>query len=543
VGQQLNQPENQSFHSQKPGGDIDQNILDTLDYLASIPEEQWWQPYSPKEEDHGVVEVPSGSEDEGLSSLNKDKELAHGVEDLVAELSLLDPNALEDILNQVSGQSAASKVEGEAPTYVNDSIPLGNDADETQQYVPAEELLNTPFMKEALFKEDKAQEEAKSKAVNEADFDMTVPDHPPMTRRQQFKVKAAIKEEKLAKKGTGKGKGKGKGKGGKAAKNKGRKKGKSSAKQDNTSITKKRSKLLSSRTRSSKRATLIRAKSKRNLSESPSSTPQKMDTIKPAEEQALAAARATSVTKKPKVAKDAPVGQSPKPKAKGRSAKAKAKAAAKSTPGKKTVKANAGKTEGDAKKGRKPKEFVPCSDAIQQASPQALGPYGNLSLEKIMADTGEDLVSPVVKFVMAGILKDCRMSGCEAHDLTPVDCAAIRYDMYYKRPAVGIRVKSDLVRHEGDHGDGGKPGKTYMSASYFKNGSCMCTNFGVAQIYVGHFLATWDGSAFLSPGHSSLESLKEVLQATLEATEKEFSTVKVKPATRKKRAASDSGDV
>jgi hypothetical protein len=60
---------------------------------------------------------------------------------------------------------------------------------------------------------------------------------------------------------------------------------------------------------------------------------------------------------------------------------------------------------------------------------------------------------------------------------------------------------------------------------------------------VGHFLATWDGSAFLSPGHSSLESLKEVLQATLEATEKEFSTVKVKPATRKKRAASDSGDV
>lgn len=50
VGQQLNQPENQSFHSQKPGGDIDQNILDTLDYLASIPEEQWWQPYSPKED-------------------------------------------------------------------------------------------------------------------------------------------------------------------------------------------------------------------------------------------------------------------------------------------------------------------------------------------------------------------------------------------------------------------------------------------------------------------------------------------------------------
>ena len=57
---------------------------------------------------------------------------------------------------------------GEAPTYINDSIPIGNDADETQQYVPAAELLNTPFMKEALFKEDNAQEEVKSNAVNEA---------------------------------------------------------------------------------------------------------------------------------------------------------------------------------------------------------------------------------------------------------------------------------------------------------------------------------------------------------------------------------------
>ena len=57
---------------------------------------------------------------------------------------------------------------GEAPTYVNDLIPIGNDADETQQYVPAAEILNTSFMKEALIKEDKAQEEVKSNAVNGA---------------------------------------------------------------------------------------------------------------------------------------------------------------------------------------------------------------------------------------------------------------------------------------------------------------------------------------------------------------------------------------
>ena len=144
---------------------------------------------------------------------------------------------------------------------------------------------------------------------------------------------------------------------------------------------------MSSKTRSSRRATLIRAESKRNLAEL-------------AEEQALkadaAAAAATSDTKKPKVAKDAPVvdvDMSPKPKAKGRSAKAKAKAAAKSTPGKKETKVNKGKAEGGAKKGRQPKDYVPCSDAIQKASQEALGPYGKCSLQNIRADMGEDLVS------------------------------------------------------------------------------------------------------------------------------------------------------
>ena len=84
-------------------------------------------------------------------------------------------------------------------------------------------------------------------------------------------------------------------------------------------------------------------------------------------------------------------------------------------------------------------------------------------------------------------MKDFRMSGCEDHDLTQVDCAAIRHDMYYKRPAIGIRIKSDLVRHEGDRGDGENPAKTFMSAAYFKSGSCMCTNFAVAQIYAPCF--------------------------------------------------------
>lgn len=57
---------------------------------------------------------------------------------------------------------------GEKPTYVAESMPLAFETDETQQYVPQEELLHTPFIKDALFHEDKAQEEAKNLALSQA---------------------------------------------------------------------------------------------------------------------------------------------------------------------------------------------------------------------------------------------------------------------------------------------------------------------------------------------------------------------------------------
>lgn len=48
----------------------------------------------------------------------------------------------------------ANHPSGDSLTYVPDSIPMGNDADETQLYeVPDSQLVNTPFMKEALSKE------------------------------------------------------------------------------------------------------------------------------------------------------------------------------------------------------------------------------------------------------------------------------------------------------------------------------------------------------------------------------------------------------
>ena len=48
----------------------------------------------------------------------------------------------------------ANHPSGDTLTYVPDSIPMGNDADETQLYeVPDSQLVNTPFMKEALSKE------------------------------------------------------------------------------------------------------------------------------------------------------------------------------------------------------------------------------------------------------------------------------------------------------------------------------------------------------------------------------------------------------
>ena len=48
----------------------------------------------------------------------------------------------------------ANHPSGDTLTYVPDSIPMGNDADETQLYeVPDSQLVNTPVMKEALSKE------------------------------------------------------------------------------------------------------------------------------------------------------------------------------------------------------------------------------------------------------------------------------------------------------------------------------------------------------------------------------------------------------
>ena len=57
---------------------------------------------------------------------------------------------------------------------------------------------------------------------------------------------------------------------------------------------------------------------------------------------------------------------------------------------------------------------------------------------------------------------------------------------------------------------------------------------------VGNYLATWDGTAFLSPAHDSMKLLKKILAASMEAAETEFSALaQTKPtkANRKKRVA------
>ena len=47
-----------------------------------------------------------------------------------------------------------SQTSGDTLTYVPESLPIGNDVDETMPYdVPDSQLVNTPFMKEALAKE------------------------------------------------------------------------------------------------------------------------------------------------------------------------------------------------------------------------------------------------------------------------------------------------------------------------------------------------------------------------------------------------------
>ena len=190
--------------------------------------------------------------------------------------------------------------------------------------------------------------------------------------------------------------------------------------------------MLSAKTLSSKRATLVRHKTKRHLAKSPSSAESNEGAASVVETTAEPTTTETSIAKKPKIPKSTPCPDKPLRTAKGKSAKTKANNKTKA----KTSKHAADKAS--AAKLTTSKQYVPCTAEIKEASDAALQQKSStFNVQSLEKEVGENQVSPSVKAMLAGILQECRTAGCEHHDLHMVECGAIRYDMYYKRSSVG----------------------------------------------------------------------------------------------------------
>ena len=341
-------------------------------------------------------------------------------------------------------------------------------------------------------------------------MDYEVPDHAPMTRRVQFKIKSTIKQEKQARKGKGKGadnkttqsrKGKGKGKV-KAAKGKGtRGKGKGSK------IRKSKS-MFTANTKKRQRATLLASKAARAAQHTPDSDEHEMPSSKKAVKNQVEDKEHEGLSMSPE-AKTTVSKSSVSPK--GKSAKAKAKAAnisgTRNRKGKATkeakqeakdakqaakprakAKAKVDHAKKDPKEGKKDakdatkkqsrKVKVPTTETCKQVCEQALeGKLGPMDLE-----VGADSVSPAIKQMLCRILKGCKGAGSCDCPGQPIDCPGLRYDVYRTRskPAVGVRIDRQFVTPN----DASEKRTGYMSAAYFTHNSCMGVNIALSRIFV-----------------------------------------------------------
>ena len=309
--------------------------------------------------------------------------------------------------------------------------------------------------------------------------ELQVPDHSPITRRQQFKVKSTIKEEKLAKKGRGKGgepkgKGKGRGKGkGKTSKQKdgkGKGKGGRKAKQQAAHGPNRRRTLMKL---TSKKSLLGKLAAKKSKQEEESETKQTSCQHVPALNKQNECAtepppkKQKAAVKQPKVEKP----KTPKAKQQGRSAKDKAAEQAKP---KSKAKAKGWKTTGNAKP-------MPTREEMLEIAEETL--QGNFNFRHGDMEVDASHVHEPLKDMFTGLLAECQQqSKCDGschHFHYMQKCEALRLDLYWSRSAFGVRVLKSMIGM--DRGDSKSP---LTSAAYFASGSCTAINFAAMNIYV-----------------------------------------------------------
>ena len=326
-----------------------------------------------------------------------------------------------------------------------------------------------------------------------------MPEHPALTRRQQFKVKSRIKEEKQSKKGKGKGKGAGKANGKSRGKGKGRKgkKGTKESKEQEGSKAKKKALsskrvILLNKRKSAAKGTKEEKSSKHDASVE-CSEPKK---IVKTDQVDVAAAAMETEHQKPKVLKKQrnKAGQTAKDKAETR-AKASSKTTKRGKNNTETAKRNnkkndsckttgKGKDKGKAKgKGKgKAGKNAGCTKTVKAVSDELL--QGRFNINDLEVDG--DLVCPAIKSYFTEIMAECQgCSECDGsvHDLVMPELDGLHFDMYYKRPAVGIRVKATLVASHAPEKTDQAPSKSAKSIGYFSSGRCMGTNVAMAKIF------------------------------------------------------------
>lgn len=330
-----------------------------------------------------------------------------------------------------------------------------------------------------------------------------MPEHPVLTRRQQFKVKSRIKDEKKSKKGKGKGKGAGKANGKSRGKGKGRKgkKGTKESKEQEGSKAKKKALsskrvILLNKRKSAAKGTKEEKSSKHDASVE-GSEPEKM--VKT--DQVDVAAAMETEHQKPKVLKKQrnKAGQTAKDKAETR-AKASSKTTKRGKNNTETAKRNnskrnnkkndsckttgKGKDKGKARgkgKGKAGKK-AGCTKTVKAVSDELL--QGRFNINDLEVDG--DLVCPAIKSYFTEIMAECQgCSECDGsvHDLVMPEWDGLHFDMYYKRPAVGIRVRANLVASHAPEKTDQAPSKSAKSIGYFSSGRCMGTNVAMAKIF------------------------------------------------------------
>lgn len=179
---------------------------------------------------------------------------------------------------------------------------------------------------------------------------------------------------------------------------------------------------------------------------------------------------------------------SPKPRAKAKAtAKAKAKATARAKAKAETAaepqdpaEETQGKQSAKRKSKSKCKQIPTTQDSIEAAKKAAIA-----RVRDSKSDVTVDGILPAVRDKLVSILNECGGAPtCDGH-VHGLDVSeyldAVKFDMYYKRPACGLRVRDDLVK-----GSDRDPSKApyFISAGYFSKSRCFACSLELAKTCV-----------------------------------------------------------